>query len=494
MKQPTHARNPQAGKRDRNSSTRATRVSRANRGTRGWHRWRSIALAWFAVSSPNWIGAAERPNLVYIIADDLGYGDLGSYGQKLIRTPRLDRMAAEGMRFTQHYSGSSSCAPARSVLMTGLHTGHTRIRSNTGGKANPLRPEDTAFPEILKAAGYATGAFGKWSLGDVGSTGAPWAKGFDLFYGYLDQTKAHKHYPEYLMRNDRRIEIPENTGGRRGVYSHDVIMDAALEFIRAQRGRPFFAYVPVALPHAELLVPGDSLAEYADKWPEPSPFAGSNAYAAQATPRAVRAAMITRLDRDVGRILDLLQELQLAEKTLVMFTSDNGPATAGGSDPEFFRSSGPLRARKFSFYEGGIRVPLIARWPGRIPRGVESPLVTDFCDVFPTFVELAGGRLVGGLDGVSIVPTLLGRPAAQPPREIFYWEHLGEQALRRGDWKIYRGAPDRAPELYNLATDIGETRNLANRHPDLVAELTRLLSTSRVDSEAFPNRPAARKK
>jgi len=453
-----------------------------------------MALAWVTLSSLNGTGAAERPNIIYIIADDLGYGDIGSYGQKLIRTPRLDRMADEGMRFTQHYSGSSSCAPSRSVLMTGLHTGHTRIRSNVGGKANPLRPEDTAFPEMLKAAGYATGGFGKWSLGDVGSTGAPWAKGFDLFYGYLDQTRAHKFYPEYLMRNDQRVDLPENKGGKRGVYSHDLIIDAALQFIREQRGGPFFAYVPVTIPHAEILVPDDALAEYADQWPEPTPFAGNGAYAAQAKPRAARAAMITRLDRDIGRIMDLLEELKLTEKTLIMFTSDNGPATVGGADPEFFQSSGPLRARKFSFYEGGIRVPLIARWPGQIPRGVVSTLVTDFCDVFPTVVELAGGEPVSGLDGVSIVPTLLGRPATQTPREIFYWEHLGEQALRRGDWKIYRGAPDRLPELYNLAQDIGESRNLASQHPALVTELTRLMATSRADSDAFPNRPAAKKK
>ena len=380
------------------------------------------------------LAAAERPNIIYIIADDLGYGDLGSYGQRLIRTPRLDRMAAEGMRFTQHYSGSSSCAPSRSVLMTGLHTGHTRIRSNAGGKQNPLRPEDAAFPEILKAAGYATGGFGKWSLGDVGSTGAPWEKGFDLFYGYLDQTRAHKYYPEFLMRNDRQIEIPENKGGKRGVYSHDLIMEATLQFIREQRERPFLAYVPLAIPHAEILVPDDSLAEYEDKWPEPTPFAGNGSYAAQDKPRAARAAMITRMDRDIGRILDLLDELKLADRTLVMFTSDNGPATVGGTDPEFFQSSGPLRARKFSFYEGGIRVPFIARWPGRIPRGTESTLVSDFCDMFPTFVELAGARPRSGLDGVSIVSTLLGRPSAQTPREIFYWEHLGEQALPHRFW------------------------------------------------------------
>ena len=457
----------------------------------GWH-FLSVTAAW-SVAQPDLV-AAERPNIVYIIADDLGYGDLGSYGQRLIRTPRLDRMAEEGMRFTQHYAGSSSCAPARSVLMTGLHTGHTRIRSNVGGKQNPLRPEDTAFPELLQAAGYATGGFGKWSLGDVGSTGAPWKKGFDLFFGYLDQTLAHRYYPEFLMRNEERVEIPENRGGRRGVYSPDLIVQEALRFVREHRERPFFVYLPVTLPHAELLVPEDSLAEYVDKWPEPKLFSGSGAYAAQDKPRAARAAMITRLDRDVGRLLNLLDELKLTEKTLVMFTSDNGAATAGGADPEFFKSSGPLRGLKFSFYEGGIRVPLIARWPSRIAQGVESPLVTDFCDVFPTFTELAGARPRAGLDGVSLVPTLLGNPAAQAPRAVFYWEHLGEQALRRGDWKIRRASVEQPVELFNLAQDVGETRNVAGQHPVIAAELTRLLSLSRFDSAAFPHRPPAKKK
>ena len=308
----------------------------------GWH-FLSVTAAW-SVAQPDLV-AAERPNIVYIIADDLGYGDLGSYGQRLIRTPRLDRMAEEGMRFTQHYAGSSSCAPARSVLMTGLHTGHTRIRSNVGGKQNPLRPEDTAFPELLQAAGYATGGFGKWSLGDVGSTGAPWKKGFDLFFGYLDQTLAHRYYPEFLMRNEERVDIPENRGGRRGVYSPDLIVQEALRFVREHRERPFFVYLPVTLPHAELLVPEDSLAEYVDKWPEPKLFSGSGAYAAQDKPRAARAAMITRLDRDVGRLLDLLDELRLTEKTLVMFTSDNGAATAGGGGSGVFQELGsPARA------------------------------------------------------------------------------------------------------------------------------------------------------
>lgn len=456
--------------------------------------WGGLGLGCIVLDLAPLARAAEQPNIVYIIADDLGYGDLGSYGQKLIRTPHLDRMAAEGMRFTQHYAGSSSCAPSRCVLMTGLHTGHALIRANPGAKANPLRPSDTTIAEVLKSAGYATGGFGKWSLGETETTGAPWKKGFDLFFGYLNQTLAHKYYPEALMRNDQRVEIPENRSGKRGVYSPDLIMDAALQFVRDNRARPFFLYVPSTIPHAEVLVPEDSLAEYAGKWPEPTPFPGNKSFAAQAQPRAARAAMITRLDRDVGRIMALLDELKIADKTLILFTSDNGAANVGGLDPIFFNSSGPLRAAKFSFYEGGIRVPLVVRWPARIARGVVSPLVSDFCDMLPTFAELAGVATPSGLDGVSIVPTLVGNPSAQKHGRIFYWEHAGEQAVRTGDWKGYRRSPDKPVELYNLAEDIGETKNLAATNPERLAQVSALLVSERVDSQAFPHRPIVKKK
>jgi arylsulfatase A-like enzyme len=428
-------------------------------------------------------GAARPPNIVYILADDLGYGDLGSYGQKLIRTPRLDRMAREGMRFTQHYAGAPSCAPSRCVLMTGLHTGHARIRANSD---LPIRAEDATVTEALQRAGYATGVFGKWGLGLEDSPGAPWRKGVDEFHGYLDQTHAHTYYPDYLWRNDRRVEIAENKNGQRRVYSHDLFAQDALEFIRQHKDRPFFLYGAFTIPHAEVAVPDDSLAEYRGKWPEPKAFPGSRTYSPQTQPRAVRAAMITRLDRDVGRILDLLEELKLSENSLVIFTSDNGPITAGGQDPEFFDSNGPLRDRKFTLYEGGIRVPFIARWPGRIARGSESALVSDFADMFPTFAELVGSRLPAGLDGVSILPTLEGKPRQQKLRDHFYWEAAPQQAVRRGDWKAYRAAPDRQVELYNLASDVGEAKNLASVHPEVTATLERLMTTSRTDSPEFP--------
>ncbi len=433
--------------------------------------------------------AADQPNIVFIMADDLGYGDLGSYGQKHIRTPRLDRLAQEGLRFTQYYAGAPSCAPSRCVLMTGLHTGHARIRANSD---RPILPEDTAVTQVLKRAGYATGVFGKWGLGLEDSSGAPWRKGVDEFLGYLDQTHAHTHYPDFLWRNDQRVEIPENRNGQRRVYAQDRFIEGALDFIRRNKDRPFFLYGALTLPHAEVMVPDDSLAEYRGKWPEPKAFVGSKTYSPQKEPRAVRAAMITRLDRDVGRIVDLLDELKLSGNTLVIFTSDNGPITAGGQDPEFFDSNGPLRDLKFTLYEGGIRVPFIARWPGKVTPGVAT-LVGDFADLYPTFAELARAPAPVGLDGVSIAPTLRGEASRQAKRDHFYWEAAPQQAVRRGDWKLYRSALDRPVELYHLATDLGETTNVAAAQPEITAALTRLLTTSRTDSAEFPLQRPPRK-
>jgi arylsulfatase A-like enzyme len=344
------------------------------------------------------------------------------------------------MRFTQHYAGAPSCAPSRCVLLTGRHTGHARIRANSD---LPLLPESRTFLQELKQAGYRTGVVGKWGLGLEDSTGAPWKKGVDEFLGFLDQSHAHTHYPDFVWRNDRRIEIPENRNGGREVYAQDLFTRVALDFIRRHKDRPFVLYGAFTLPHAEVTVPDDSLAKYRGRWPEPKQFPGSKTYSPQTQPRAVRAAMISRLDRDVGRIVDLIDELGLAEKTLIVFTSDNGPITAGGQDPEFFDSNGPLRDLKFTLYEGGIRVPCIARWRGRIAAGVTSAHVSDFADMFPTFVELAGRAAPSGLDGVSLVPTLLGQPERQAQRDVFYWEAAPQQAIRVGDWKGVRTAQGR---------------------------------------------------
>ena len=432
-------------------------------------------------------GAAVRPpNIIYLLADDLGYGDLGSYGQQLIRTPRLDQLASEGVRFTQHYAGAPSCHPSRTVLFTGKHTGHTFIRDNS---KLPLRSEDYTLSQMFKEAGYATGGIGKWALGDFDTTGAPWLKGMDEFLGYLDQVHAHTHYPNFLWKNGQRLPISGNANNRRETYSQDLFADNALDFIRRHKDEPFFFYGAFTIPHAEVIVPDDSLVEYLGQWPEPKAFPGSKTYCPQDKPRAHRAGMITRLDRDIGRILDLLDELGLAENTLVIFTSDNGPITAGGQDPAFFKSAGPLRGLKFSLYEGGIRVPFLARWKGRITPGTVSDHVSDFADMVPTLAEAAGIAVpasFGRIDGVSILPTLRGESARQAHRELFYWEAAPQQALRRGPWKAYRAAPDQPLELYHLSEDIGETRDRAGDHPDLVADFTRLLQDSRVDSPEFP--------
>jgi len=323
-------------------------------------------------------------------------------------------------------------------------------------------------------------------LGDAESTGAPSKKGMQEFFGYLDQTHAHGYYPDFLWRNGERIDIIENQNGQRAAYSHDLFVDYSLDFIRRHKDQPFFFYGAFTIPHAEVTVPEDSLAEYRGRWPEPKRFEGSKTYCPQDQPRAVRAAMISRLDRDVGRILDLLDELKLSENTLVIFTSDNGPITAGGQDPEFFNSNGPLRGLKFTLREGGIRVPCLVRWPNRIASESTSHHVSDFADMLPTFAELVGAPTPAELDGVSILPTLLGQSSKQKIRDYHYWEAAPAQALRQGDWKIYRDASNKPVELYNLGFDLGETRDVANENPEIVARLEALMAQAHVESAEFP--------
>jgi arylsulfatase A-like enzyme len=437
--------------------------------------------------------AGQRPpNIIFIMADDLGYGDLGCYGQTKIRTPHIDALAAEGLRFTDAYSGCTVCAPSRSVLMTGLHMGHTSVRCNPGGV--PLLPGDVTVGEVLKRARYATGCFGKWALGPIGTAGVPWKHGFDEFFGYLHQVHAHSYYPEFLYTNDREYPLKGNTEGKRITYSHDVIANRTLDFIRRRRKEPFFCYVPFTIPHRELLVPEDSLAEYKGRFPEDVPVAERQYYGDQPAPRATLAAMITRMDRDVGRIVVLLKELNLDRDTLLFFTSDNGsPEPAHGN--EFFASNGPLRGHKRNFYEGGIRIPAIARWPGRIRAGTVSRMPWYFCDVLPTVAELARLRPPNGLDGISIVPELLGAKAAgreQARHQFMYWElpvfesgrfreEIPRQAVRMGQWKAVRPEPGGRLELYNLEDDIGETRDLAAERPRVMARIEEYLRTARTE-------------
>jgi arylsulfatase A-like enzyme len=437
--------------------------------------------------------STRRPNIVFIMADDLGYGDLGIYGQKQIRTPNINRLAGTGLKFTNAYAGCTVCAPSRSVLMTGYHMGHTSVRSNPGGV--PLLPEDVTVAEVLKSAGYATGIFGKWGLGDIGTDGHPNKQGFDEFCGYLHQVHAHYYYPEFIYRNAEELPLAGNADGGRETYAPDVITEHALQFIRDHKDEPFFLYVPSVIPHLELLVPEDSMAEYRGKFPEDKPYRHArDHYAAQDEPRTAYAAMITRLDLDIGNIMATLAQLGLEDDTIVFFTSDNGAATPLWND-DFFGSTGGLRGHKQNFYEGGIRTPFIARWPNRIAPHTVSDHVTAFYDVLPTLAELAGAQAPEGLDGISIVPTLLGAEAAgreQATHEFLYWElprydgqtgtFLGEvprQAVRMGEWKAVRPEPDGNLELYNLREDPAETANVAAEQPEVMAKIEAYLQTAR---------------
>ena len=440
--------------------------------------------------------ATRPPNIVLIVADDLGWGELGCYGQERIRTPRIDQLAREGLRFTQFYAGAPVCAPSRCTLMTGLHTGHAYVRDNREvqpeGQA-PIPDATVTLAELLRDAGYATGGFGKWGLGAPGSEGAPERQGFERFFGYNCQREAWSFYPDHLWDNERRVELEGNARGRSGAqYSHDVICEAAREFVRANRERPFFLYVPSTIPHLALQVPNDSLAEYVGLWEDP-PYVGGKGYLPHPAPRAAYAAMVTRLDREVGRLVDLVDELGLTDDTLFLFTSDNGPTydRIGGSDSDFFESSGPLRGRKGSVLEGGLRVPLVVRWRGHVTAGTESDLPSAFWDLLPTLAELAGARLPGGLDGISFAPTLLGR-GEQALHDHLYWEfrdYGGQQAIRLGDWKGVRlgmAQGSRAIELYDLAADPGESTDLAAEHPAVVARIEELMATGGTPSELFP--------
>ncbi len=436
---------------------------------------------------------SRQPNIIFIMADDLGYGDLGCYGQEKVRTPHLDRLAADGMRFTDHYSGSTVCAPSRCSLMTGFHTGHAYIRGNREIQPEgqqPLPEGSVTVARLLQEAGYVTGATGKWGLGPPGSEGDPLNQGFDYFYGYNCQRQAHFYYPEHLWENDRKIVLEGNLDGRKEIFSHDLIAEKALEFIRRNRDRPFFLYVPITIPHAEITVPDDSLAEYQGAFPE-TPYVGSH-YGSHETPRAAFAGMVTRMDRDVGRIRALLEELGIAEDTLIIFTSDNGPHLEGGHDPRFFRSSGPLRGFKRDLYEGGIRVPMVAWWPGTIAAGALSDHPSAFWDFLPTACDLAGIVPPTEGDGISYLPEILGR-RGQREHDYLYWEFLEQgrkQAVRMGQWKgvrlNVRRDPDGPIELYDLNTDIAEERDVAAEHPEVVHQIRRIMAEAHTPSELFP--------
>ncbi len=431
---------------------------------------------------------AKRPNIVFILADDLGYGDLGCYGQTRIKTPNIDRLASEGIRFTQCYAGSTVCAPSRCSLMTGYHSGHSRVRGNA---LVPLRPEDVTVAEVLKRAGYATGMVGKWGLGEPGTTGLPNRQGFDEWFGYLNQGHAHNYYPEYLWKNEQRYILEGNVAQGNVAtsavqYSPDVVLREALDFLDRHKAEPFCLFLTSTLPHANNergRAEGNGM-----EIPSDAP------YSAESWPQVEKnhAAMITRLDGDVGRVLRRLKDLGLEHDTIVFFSSDNGPHKEGGADPAFFRSSGPLRGYKRALYEGGIRVPMIVRWPGKVEPRTVSTAVWAFWDVLPTFSDLAGAPIPAGIDGISQVPAITGQ-RKQKPHEFLYWEfHEGgfKQAVRTVDWKAVRLGPGKPLELYNLQKDIGEKHNVAKDQPEVVERIEAYLQSSRTDSPDFPIRTA----
>jgi len=443
------------------------------------------------------------PNIIYILADDLGYGDLGTYGQLKFSTPHLDQLASEGIQFTRHYSGSTVCAPSRSVLMTGLHTGHTPIRGNQEVKPEgqwPMPASARTLAEGLKEVGYVTGAFGKWGLGYPGSEGDPVNQGFDRFYGYNCQRYAHRYYPEYLWENEEKVYLDGNDWTSTETYAPDMIQKKTLDFIRENRDTSFFAFVPIVIPHAELVVPDDDIYQhYLGKFPE-TPYEGRpgadygpdmviSMYCSQENPHATFAAMVHRIDLYVGEIVKVVEELGLSENTIIMFTSDNGPHMEGGADPRFFNSNAGLRGFKRDLYEGGIRVPFIVSWPGIIDRGRISDHPSAFWDVLPTLAELTGFEY-GKTDGVSFLPELLGRE--QPKHEFLYWEFHergGKQAILKDDWKAVRlnvgQAPEGPLELYNLEKDPREENNVAEAHPELVEAFARMMDEERVPSKKF---------
>ncbi len=437
-----------------------------------------LALASLALTAV--AATTDRPNIVFILSDDLAQGDLGCYGQKLIQTPALDRMAAEGTRYTQAYSGTTVCAPSRTSLMTGLHMGHSPVRANreiaAGAGQFPLPTETVTVAQILKSVGYATACMGKWGMGMFDTTGSPLKKGFDHFYGYNCQRHAHSYFPDHLFSDATRVELPENAGGAKKTYAQNLIADDMLRWVREKKDGPFFLFFAVTLPHGNYEIDDQGL--YMDKqWTDKD---------------KTYAAMVTRLDTDVGRLLALLKELKIDEKTLVLFAGDNG-SSFGPESPlgkRFDQSmGGALRGFKRSMYEGGLRQAALARWPGVVTAGRVSDEPWAFWDFLPTAAELAGATLPAGFqpDGLSLVSYLKGGPA--PKREFFYWElHEGKsiQALRFGDWKAVRNGPAAPLELYDLAKDAGEKTNLAAQHPELVAKAEALMRQARTDDPNWP--------
>ena len=434
-----------------------------------------------------------KPNIILVMADDLGWKELGSYGQTKIRTPHLDKMAKEGMRFTQFYAGAPVCGPTRCNLMTGKHAGHAVIRANGEIRSNehtkngatifggqtPLPSDEITIAEVLKSKGYATGCFGKWGLGIGGSTGDPLKKGFDRFYGYNCQRHAHNYYPKYLNDDDTLVFLEGNTREATGKhYAPQLIADEMLKFVKKNRNKPFFVYYPTTIPHTPLQIPEKEIEAYSE-WNDGS-TKGKN--------RAIYAAMVSFMDKQMGRLFAQLKELNIDDNTIVLFTSDNGTTFLGAVDHRFFNSVGELRGLKGSVYEGGIREPLIARWPGKIPKGTTSDHISALYDLAETCAQVAQTKMPKNTDGISLLPTFLGKLDKQETHEFLIWDFAeryygGQVALRMGDWKGLKRKmlknPDAALQLYNLKDDPNEKNDVARKHPEIVAEIEKLILQER---------------
>lgn len=443
---------------------------------------------------------ANKPNIIYILADDLGYGDLSCYGQKKFKTPNIDKLALKGMLFTQHYSGSTVCAPSRSALLTGMNTGHTVVRGNKEMKPEgqyPIPDNTYTLAEAMKNAGYATGAFGKWGLGFPGSEGDPNNQGFDTFFGYNCQRLGHNYYPYHLWDNQNKVILEGNSGTQKNEYAPDLIHQKALDFIDKNKEKPFFLYYPSIIPHAELAAPQNYIQKYIGKFEPEKPFIGYDKgplyrdgnYESQQYPHAAFAAMINLLDVQVGEIMKKIKDLGLENNTIIIFTSDNGPHQEGGADPDYFNSNGGLRGYKRDLFEGGIRVPMIVKWKEKITPGRKTDHISAFWDVFPTFADITQSKKPENIDGISFLPTLLGK-GNQVKHNYLYWEFHelgGRQAIRKDNWKLIKYNVNKGGkyQLYNLDTDPSEKEDLSNALPEKVKELSKILESSRTESENF---------
>lgn len=443
----------------------------------------------------------SKPNIIYILADDLGYGDLSILGQKHFKTPNIDRLAKEGMLFTQHYAGSSVCAPSRSSLLTGLHTGNTFIRGNKEVRPEgqfPLPKNTYSLSKMLQKEGYANGAFGKWGLGFPGSTGDPLQQGFDTFYGYNCQRLGHHYYPYHLWDNDQKVLLEGNSGKKKEQYAPNLIHQKALDFIDKNKDKPFFLYYPTIIPHAELAAPKEYMEQFIEKFAPEKPYKGlddgekyrDGNYESQAHPHAAFAAMITLLDDQVGEIMEKVRTLGLEKNTIIIFTSDNGPHKEGGADSNFFNGNAGFRGYKRDLFEGGIRVPMIVKWKDKINEGTSTKHISAFWDVFPTFLELLDKKPAENLDGISFLPTLLSKKEQQKKHDYLYWEFHelgGRQAIRKDQWKLVKYNVKKTPTffLFDLDKDPFEKNNLANDFPEKRIELTKILENARTTSDYF---------